>query len=71
MESRMKLEDGHRRILMLCRRDANPEGWANVSRQIMPLLTFISPEFVEIERSVDGSGKLRLTEKGKTVLDWT
>ena len=67
-----ELSAGARHLMRLCRKDRDAEGWARVSGVVMPLASRELPsELVEIEHNNDGSGRMRLTDKGETILDWS
>lgn len=68
-----KLDAGEIRILKLIRKEADAEGWAHVSAAVMPKMREMPRELVVSEYVPSdfspGSGRARLTEEGKKVLD--
>lgn len=63
------LTDNQKHILRLSKRGANDAGWAPVSKPVWPLLADIPDELLEKAPS-DSGGHVRLTTKGKTILDY-
>ena len=59
--------------MRLAIRDAGPDGWATVSKTLWPLVSKMLPEkLAETEPNSDGSGgKIRITEDGRTVLEFS
>ena len=68
----MKLTEHNIRFLQLMLRSPDVgEGWRNVSSVLWQLVDkFDRPELVEKERHEDGSGRVRLTERGKVLVDY-
>jgi hypothetical protein len=66
-----KLDSGQRNLISLIRKGQDAEGWAKVSKPVLPLARARIPvELAEIEGPFeDGSGRARLTEKGNSLLD--
>lgn len=66
-----KLDAGQRNLISLVRKGQDAEGWAKVSKPVLPLFQQRIPtELVETEGPFeDGSGRARLTEKGNSLLD--
>jgi len=63
-----KLTSGKKHILQMINKEANPEGWAKVSNAVMPLIRTMPSELVEVEQTIDDN-RVRLTEKGRAILD--
>jgi hypothetical protein len=66
-----KLDHGQRHLISLIRKDQDAEGWAKVSKIVLPLARKLIPtELADFEGPFeDGSGRARLTEKGNNLLD--
>lgn len=66
-----KLDSGQRNLIRLIRKGQDAEGWAKVSKPVLPLAKERIPtELAEIEGPFeDGSGRARLTERGNALLD--
>lgn len=70
-----KLTSGNKAILRLIRKGAaGADGWAPVSRIVAPLFATnamepIPSELFEFEPLAEGRGRVRLTEKGESILD--
>lgn len=66
-----KLDHGQKHLIKLIRAGEDADGWAKVSKMILPLAKDRIPaEFVDIEGPFeDGSGRAKLTEKGNNLLD--
>ena len=65
-----RLDAGQKHMLRLIDRDKDSDGWAKVSKVVMPLLEKTMPgELIELAKSDDGSGKARLTDNGRGVVD--
>jgi hypothetical protein len=66
----LKLDAGQKHILRLVKRDADSEGWATVSKTLMPLIKRGTPEeLLDIEYVGDtGAGRARLTTLGETII---
>lgn len=63
-----KLEPQHKHVMKLIARDCGPDGWANVSEQLFPILSKNMPkELVEFSET-DAGFKARLTVEGRGVL---
>jgi hypothetical protein len=55
-------------VALLMRSPDIGQGWRNVSKMVMPLVTeFNDQTLIEWTKEDDGSGRVRLTEKGETV----
>lgn len=67
----MKISNGDMHLLRLIDKDKTVGGWAKVSNVVMPLVVRLPPELVTIEKHKDGSGHIKLTEEGETVLKWS
>ena len=66
------LEPHERHILKLAARDADEHGWANVSKTTWPWVSKMPAKLVELQPSPDGNGgRVRITEAGHTVLEFT
>lgn len=65
-----KVSSGDKSLLRLVAKGADMDGWAKVSRVVAPLIIGLPAGLVEFEQSADGSGMARLTETGRTVLEW-
>lgn len=65
------LDSASRHLISLIRKGQDAEGWAKVSKLVLPLARESIPvELADIEGPFeDGSGRARLTEKGNAVLD--
>lgn len=64
-----KLNAGQKHMLKLIDRDKDVEGWAKVSGMMMPLLETTMPkELIELTKNDDGTGRVRLTEQGCSVV---
>lgn len=66
-----KLDAGQRNLIRLIRKGQDAEGWAKVSKIVLPLAKEKIPaELAEIEGPFeDGSGRARLTDRGNALLD--
>jgi len=66
-----KLDHGQKHLINLIRAGQDAEGWAKVSKVVLPLAKDKIPaEFADIEGPFeDGSGRAKLTEKGNNLLD--
>jgi hypothetical protein len=70
----MKLEPEIRHLMALVERDADVDGWVEVSHAVWPHIKRVPDELLElakIEGSEKISGKARLTDQGKIVLKYT
>lgn len=63
-----KLDTGNKHLLRLIARDANPEGWAIVSKQVFPLVEAMPPELRDLVRIGD-HGCVRLTPLGQAIVE--
>ena len=61
----MKLKDAEKHLLKLVLNGAGSDGWATVSKTVMPLVEGLPKTLVEVQ-----TGRVRLTAAGKTVLEW-
>jgi hypothetical protein len=60
-----KLTSGEKHFLQLIVRGcAENEGWAKVSRVLRPLVADMPPELVELRCLDDGTGLVRLSDRG-------
>jgi hypothetical protein len=66
----MALDVNAKYLMKLCSRDADTDGWTPVSDQVWPLLDMVPDELMEKHAEASG-GKVRLTDKGVTVLFYT
>lgn len=68
----MKLQDQQRDLLrLIARSPQDADGWANVSVTLLPSVSkWTHPELAELVANDDGTGRIRLTETGKTLLEW-
>lgn len=57
-------------VALYMRTPVDAEGWARVSVAVCPLLTYLPPELFEIEGDENRGGRIRLTEKGETVVPY-
>ena len=57
-------------VALYMRSPVAAEGWAKVSVAVWPLLKYLPPELFEIEGDESRGGRVRLTEKGKTVVPY-
>jgi hypothetical protein len=65
----MKLDSGHTNILRLVAKEQqNPSGWAPCSRAVYPLVKGLPQELVEHQELEEGKARVRLTEKGQSVM---
>lgn len=66
-----KLDAGQKHLLGLIVKEADSEGWAPVSAQLLPFLTKELPsELVTFEPVGDeGRGRARLTDVGENLMD--
>ena len=72
MSEPKKLNAGQKHMLRLVVKGRDESGWAPVSRRVMPLIQSeiaVPHELVEFEVFNDGSGRVRLTDEGQSVLD--
>ena len=67
----MKIDPGHRHLMLLMTRDADQDGWAKVSAAVAGLVEQIPGDLIEFQPLENGGGKARLTDQGKTVLNYT
>ncbi len=65
-----KLESQHKRVMTLIQRDANPKGWATVSKTLYPIISKSMPAELVQFKEVDGQHYARLTHEGIIVLKW-
>ena len=64
-----KLDAGQKHFLNLILKGADEEGWARVSKAVMPIMLKMPFELVEVESvGEDGNGRARLTDEGHDVL---
>ena len=70
----MKLTNSEINFIQLVNRSKDTgDGWKKVSSLLWRLVDQFDktrPELIEHERLVDGSGRVRLTERGKIVADY-
>jgi hypothetical protein len=66
-----KLDQGQIHMMRLIDRESDSEGYAPVSKMVLPLVEKLPNELVELVPTEDGRGKARLTDAGKTVLQWS
>ena len=60
-----KLDAGQKHLLNLILKDADGNGWARVSKAVMPVIRAMPLELVEVESvGDDGAGRARLTDEG-------
>ena len=67
----MKLDSGRRHLLHLAMREADADGWAEVSSVLWPLLSSLPDDLVEKRSDEDGTGHIRLTASAKAILAYT
>ena len=65
-----KLSDNAKHLLRLLVYDTDNSGWAKVSKEVWPLLKIIPSELIEKEQNNDGTGRAKLSDKGKTFYIW-
>jgi hypothetical protein len=65
-----KLDDVQRNCLRLARRDAGRGGFVDVSKTTWRWVKTVPPDLMEHWPNEDGSGRVRLTERGKAVADY-
>jgi hypothetical protein len=63
-----QLNSGDRHLLHLVRQGQDADGWAKVSEQVMPLVQALPPELVTLDVA---GGRVRLTDDGNVLLDWS
>lgn len=63
-------EDQRDMLRLYMRSPRDPEGWANVSKGVWPLQECLPERLVERERRENGSGRIRLTAEGQTVVEF-
>jgi len=71
----MKLSDSQKHFIRLVAKDSGEDGWTRVSDVVMRGMKaskdFVPPkDLAEIEPLESGRGRARLTERGKTILDY-
>ena len=66
-ESKLTVNDRH--LMRLIRHSQNEDGWAKVSKMLMPIVSGLPSELVEFKPG-DAGGLAKLTDKGNIVLDW-
>lgn len=67
----MHLSENAKHAMRLCRKNQKEGGWCAVSAPVMThIIPLVPEELMERETSADGSGRVRLTERGNTVLDY-
>lgn len=70
MNEEEKLDHGQRHVLSLIKRDADSQGWAIVSKTVMPAIEGMMPkELIEVDKYQEGNGRARLTVEGKEVVN--
>jgi len=63
-----KLDAGQKHMLKIIHRDADDDGWTEVSEQLFPVLLKTMPkELVTFEKLQDG-GRAKLTDEGNNVV---
>ena len=67
----MKIDPSHRHLMFLMARDADQDGWTKVSAAVAGLVEQIPGDLIEFQPLENGGGNARLTEQGKTVLNYT
>jgi hypothetical protein len=67
----MKLTDGQKHVLRLAKRDADENGWCFVSSTVFPFIETIPEDLLKKEKSEDGTGMVRLTANGETILRYS
>lgn len=63
-----KLTSGERNLLRLVVKGAGPDGWATVSKAVLPVVEQLPTALVELEKTESG-GRVRLTPVGQSVID--
>jgi len=63
----MKLDDGVLRLLKLVSREADADGWAQVSAVVWPAVERIPQDLIELRQVITGGGKARLTAGGQAI----
>jgi hypothetical protein len=64
-----KLTINQMTLLRLARKCANDEGWAPVSRPVLPFVKELPTDLVDVEELPEGRGRVRVTDRGNAVLD--
>lgn len=67
----MTLTSNEKHLMRLILKDRNTEGWAKVSKLVLPLVTVLPKDLVEVQQHEDGTGLAKLTKDGETVLIWS
>lgn len=64
------MDDQLRQKLALVKRSPkDADGWCKVSANVWPIVADMPPDLVELDNRGSG-GRLRLTERGKAVVDY-
>lgn len=68
----MQLADKDRDVLKLIMRSPDRgEGWRSVSNACWPLVeSFVSDELLESKKNEDGTGMVRLSDRGSVLCDY-
>ena len=65
-----KLDSGEKHFLRLIAQDqSRQDGWAPVSRVLYPLVAAMPGELVELHRNDNGTGRVRLTAHGESIVE--
>jgi hypothetical protein len=65
-----KIDNSSLHLMRLCARDQDSEGWTKVSRVVWPAIEKVPTDLMEKQQNQDGSGRVRLTAEGNTVILW-
>jgi hypothetical protein len=64
-----KLSHGEKHMLRLIARDANQEGWTEVSAAVMPHMESLPQELIDLEDDFpEKTGCVRLTQTGREIV---
>lgn len=69
MSKQQKLDSGEKHFMRLIDRDKKDDGWTPVSRALYPLVAAMPRELIELEKLDNGTGRVRLTPEGQSILD--
>lgn len=61
----------HRHFLRLMRKDAGADGWVPVSAVLLPYVQAVPSELALVESLPDGTGRARITDTGRAVLEFS
>lgn len=67
----MDLSDSVKHAMRLCRKDQDASGWCKASKPVMQHIIPLVPEdLMDRETNQDGSGQVRLTDRGNVIADY-